>query len=349
LIAMIDDATSEVHAQFFESETTLGCLKVLRDYIAHKGLFKALYVDKAGIFGGPKRCNFSQVKRACSELGIEIIFANSPQGKGRIERSFDTFQDRLVPELRLNDIQDMDSANRYLQDVFVPSFWRDQIQVKSRNEGSEFTPVPEHISLDDVCVVKDYRKIRSDHTFSYANKFYLIESPVKHSIAKQKIEIRTGHNYGFLAYFAGRHLAVTEVIEPTKPSMVDLDIQKKLEVLELAEKLQNVSEAARLSGVSRDTIYRHRKLINEKGLQGLKRQVQADHYHQNRTDQTIANTVIEFSLDNPHLGQVQVSNQLKKHYQIELSASGVRNVWLRENMQTCALRLKRKESLPACV
>ena len=349
LIAIIDDATSEVHAEFFKSETTLGCLKVLHDYIAHKGLFKALYVDRAGIFGGPKRCNFSQVQRACSELGIEIIFANSPQGKGRIERSFDTFQDRLVPELRLNDVQDMDSANRHLQDVFIPSFWRDQIEVMSRSEESEFTPVPEHVNLDDVCVVKDYRKIRSDHTFSYGNKFYLIESPLKHSIARQKIEIRTCHDGGFDAYFAGRHLAVSEVIEPTKPSMFDLDIQKKLEVLELAEKLQNVSEAARLSGVSRDTIYRHRKLIKEGGVQALKRQVRADHYHQNRTDQEMASTVIEFSLDNPHLGQVQVSNQLKKHYQIELSAAGVRNVWLRENMQTCAMRLHKKESLSAAI
>jgi transposase len=61
LIAIIDDATSEIHAEFFDSETTLGCLKVLRDYIAKKGVFKVLYVDKAGIFGGPKRCNFSQV------------------------------------------------------------------------------------------------------------------------------------------------------------------------------------------------------------------------------------------------------------------------------------------------
>ena len=142
LIAIIDDATSEVHAQFFESETTLGCLKVLRDYIAENGLFKVLYVDRAGIFGGPKRCNFSQVKRACSELGIEIIFANSPQGKGRIERSFDTFQDRLVPELRLNDIQDMDGANRYLQDDFIPSFWRKNIEVMPRNGASEFVPLP---------------------------------------------------------------------------------------------------------------------------------------------------------------------------------------------------------------
>ena len=345
LIAIIDDATSEIQAQFFESETTLGCLKVLRDYITRKGLFKVLYVDKAGIFGGPKRCNFSQVKRACSELDIEIIFANSPQAKGRIERSFDTFQDRLVPELRLNNIQDMDAANRYLQYVFIPSFWRNQIEVVSRKEGSEFTPVPDHINLDDVCVVKDYRKIRNDHTFSYGNKFYLIDSPLKHSIAKQKIEIRTGQGDGFDAYFAGRHLAVSEVIEPTKSSMFDLDMQRKLEVLELAEKLQNVSEAARLSGVSRDTIYRHRKLIREGGVQALKRQVRADHNHQNRTDQEVACTVIEFSLDNPHLGQVQVSNQLKKHYQIELSASGVRNVWLRENMNTSALRVQRSKSL----
>jgi hypothetical protein len=349
LIAIIDDATSEIHAEFFKSETTLGCLKVLRDYIAQKGVFKALYVDRAGIFGGPKRCNFSQVQRACSELGIEIIFANSPQGKGRIERSFDTFQDRLIPELRLNNVRDMDTANRYLQDVFIPSFWRNQIEVMSRNEDSEFTPVPDHINLDEVFVAKDYRKIRNDHTFSYGNKFYLIESPLKHSIAKQKIEIRTGKDDGFEAYFAGRHLAVSEVIEPTKPSMFDLDIQKKLGVLELAEKLQNVSEAARLSGVSRDTIYRHRKLIKEGGVQALKRQIRADHIHQNRTDQEVTTTVIEFSLDNPHLGQVQVSNQLKKHYQIELSASGVRYVWLRENMQTCALRLQKKEALSTVI
>ena len=127
--------------------------------------------------------------------------------------------------------------------------------------------------------------------------------------------------------------------------MFDLDIQRKLEVLELAEKLQNVTEAARLSGVSRDTIYRHRKLIKEGGIQALKRQIRADHIHQNRTDQEVAGTVIEFSLDNPHLGQIQVSNQLKKHYQIELSASGVRSVWLRENMNTSALRVQRSKLL----
>lgn len=345
LIAIIDDATSEVHAEFFESETTVGCLKVLRDAITRKGIFKTLYADKAGIFGGPKRCNFSQVQRACCELGIQIIFANSPQGKGRIERSFDTFQDRLVPELRLNGIKKMNDANHYLQSVFIPTFWREHIEIFPRNVDPEYTAVPEHINLDDIFVIKDYRKIRNDHTFSYGNKLYFIESPLKHSIAKQKIEIRTDHSDVFTAYFAGRKLAVSEVSEPTKPFMFDVDLQKKLDVLELAEKLDNVSEAARISGVSRDTIYRHRKQIRVGGVQALKKQVRADHIHLNRTDQAIADTVIEFSLDNPHLGQVQVSNYLRKHHQIELSATGVRNVWLRENMQTIALRLQKKTAL----
>ncbi|MEE4164990.1 MAG: ISNCY family transposase, partial [Desulfocapsaceae bacterium] len=344
LIAIIDDATSEIHAEFLKSETTLACLKVLRDYIAQKGVFKTLYVDKAGIFGGPKRCNFSQVQRACNELGIEIIFANSPQGKGRIERSFDTFQDRLIPELRLNKVKDMKSANKYLQDVFIPSFWHKHIEVMSRNNVSEFTTIPEHINLDDVFVLKEYRKIRNDHTFSYGNKFYLIESPLKHSIAKQKIEIRKCRDDGFIAYFAGRNLAISEVIEPTKPSMVDLEIQKKIDAIELAEKLQNVTEAARISGCSRETIYKNRRLLKEKGPQALKRRFRKDHHHKNRTPKEIEAVVIAFSLENPHLGQAQVSAQLRTNYQIELSPIGVRCVWLRENMNTSALRVQRSKS-----
>jgi len=344
LIAIIDDATSEVHAEFFKSETTLGCLKVMRDYIEKKGLFKALYVDKAGIFGGPKRCNFSQMQRACEELGIEIIFANSPQGKGRIERSFDTFQDRLVPELRLRNISDMKSANCYLQDAFIPEYWQQTIAVNAKNTISEFTPVPAHLNLDDICVQKEYRKIRNDHTFSYDNKLYLIDSPLKHSIAKQKIEIRKQSGDSFSAYFAGRNLAVSEVIEPTKASMHDLEIQKKIDAIELAEKLGNVSEAARISGCSRETIYKNRRLLKEKGPLALKRTFRPDIRHKNRTAKTIEEVVIAFSLENPHLGQVQVSTQLKTTYQVEISPAGVRYVWLREKMNTSALRVQRSKS-----
>jgi transposase len=343
LIAIIDDATSEVCAEFFKSETTLGCLKVLKDLIVKKGIFKTLYVDKAGIFGGPKRCHFSQVQRACSELGIEIIFANSPQGKGRIERVFDTFQDRLVPELRLNGIKDMDNANRYLKDIFIPSYWDKNIVVMPNNNISEFTSMAGHIQLDDIFIIKEYRKIRNDHTFSYGNKFYLIESPLRSSIAKQKIEVRTNHTGEFQAYFAGRKLSISEVIEPSKLSMADLEIRKKIDVIELAEKLQNVTEAAKISGVSRQTIYKNKKILEEKGPQSLKRTFRKNHYHKNRADKNMEDLVIKFSLENPHLGQAQVALQLNKIHQATISPGGVRNIWVRAKLQTMALRIQNQE------
>lgn len=341
LIAIIDDATSDIYAEFFNAETTLGCLKVLKQLIVNKGTFKTLYVDRAGIFGGPKRCNFSQVQRACTELGIEIIFANSAQGKGRIERAFDTLQDRLIPELRLNNITNMKSANHYLQNVFIPMYWKKNIVVQPNNYASEYQPITHQTQLNNVFSVKEYRKIRNDHTFSYGNKFYLIDSSLKNSIAKQKIEIRTTLDGEFYAYFANRKLAISEVTEPSKPSMLDLEIQRKVDAIQLAEKLQNVAEAARISGVSRQTIYRNQKILKKQGPQALKRTFRKDHYHKNRTDQNIEAKVIKFSLKNPHLGQAQVSLQMKKMRQVEISPSGVRNVWLKAKMHTAALRIQK--------
>ena len=344
LIAMIDDATSEVYAEFFPSETTVGCLKVMRDCIETKGVFKTLYVDRAGIFGGPKRCNFSQMQRACEELGIEIIFANSPQGKGRVERAFDTFQDRLVPELRLNNINDIAAANAYLKNVFVPQFWQTQIQVKSK-QTPEFTPLSKHTNLDDICVIKDHRKIRNDHTFSYGNKFYLIDSPLKHSIANQKIEIRNTSKKGFTAHFAGRKLKISEVNEPSKLASEDLAIQKKLEVLALIEKLGSVSAASRQSGVSRDTIHRHLRLVKQGGPEALKRQETPNLRHKNCVDKAIEDAVVQFSIEHPHLGQQKVATKLSEALGVDISSGGVRSMWLRNNMNTTALRVKKSNAL----
>lgn len=119
----------------------------------------------------------------------------------------------------------------------------------------------------------------------------------------------------------------------------DIEIQKKLDVLALAAKLGNVAEASRLSGVSRETIYQHRKLIKKGGIEALKLQKTPNLHHKNRTDKAIEQIVIEFSLANPHLSQQQVLRLLKSERNIDIAASGVRNVWLRENMNTIALRL----------
>ncbi|NPD10346.1 helix-turn-helix domain-containing protein, partial [Vibrio ostreicida] len=131
-----------------------------------------------------------------------------------------------------------------------------------------------------------------------------------------------------------------------KAAMEDIEIQKKLDVLALADKLGNVTEASRLTGVSRDTIYRHRRLLKEGGIDALRRQETPNLRHKNRPDAELESLVIEFSLQNPHLGQVQVSRQLKAKYDVEISPNGVRLIWLRENMNTAALRLAKLELLP---
>lgn len=209
----------------------------------------------------------------------------------------------------MHNIIDMAGANSYLQHVFIPQFWRKKQTVKARTPTTEYTPLPRHINLDDICITKVYRKIHNDHTFSYGNKFYFIASPLKHSIANQKIEIRTGKDKQFSAYFAGRQLQVSEVTEPTKASLEDIDVQKKLDVLALADRLGNVAEASRLSGVSRETIRRHRRLVKAGEIDALKRRETPDLRHKNWTEEALEKLIIDFSLRNPHLGQVQVSRQ----------------------------------------
>jgi transposase len=211
LIGAIDDATSEVcGAEFFESETTLGCMKVLKSIIERKGLFNILYTDRAGIFGGQKRVQFSQVKRALGELGIRIIFANSAQAKGRIERLWNTLQDRLVPEMRLKNIRATETANHFLQEEYLPNDHNKQFSVLPKNLEPAWRPVPSSIDLSQVFCIKDRRTVKNDHTFSWNGMLYKITSDFKYSIMNQKVEIRTYLDGTWAVYFADRKLEVLQ-------------------------------------------------------------------------------------------------------------------------------------------
>ena len=115
LLAMIDDATSRITARFYPAETTEGYMDLMGIYIRRYGRPVALYTDFTGIYrpqGGGQEP--TQMGRALAELGIRWIGAHSPQAKGRIERSFGTLQDRLVKELRLAGVSDMEGANAVL-------------------------------------------------------------------------------------------------------------------------------------------------------------------------------------------------------------------------------------------
>jgi transposase len=212
LVAAIDDADSDVpFGEFFNSEDTISCMRVLQKIIEKKGLFQILYTDKAGIFGGPKRAQFSQVKRALDELGIHIIFANSPEAKGRIERLWNTLQDRLIPEMRLRRIRSFQAANYFLQEQFLPDEYARKYKVVPKNLQTAYKPLPMNIDLKEIFCLKEYRIVKRDHTFSFNAQIYKIESPLKYSIQKQNVEIRTYQDMTTQFFFAGRELKTTQI------------------------------------------------------------------------------------------------------------------------------------------
>jgi transposase len=212
LIAAIDDATSEVMGgEFLPTETMFGTFKVLSSIFEKHGLPSVIYVDRAGIYGGQKRTNFSQLVRALDELGVQIIYANSPQGKGRIERLFKTLQDRLSPEMRLANVNNYESANKYFNEIYLPHLHNPKFSVQAEVQSVAWKAIAPHIKLKDIFCIKEKRRVANDHTFSFEGDRYLITSNLKFSIYNHDLEIRIDVNRNMKAIFAGRELTYVKV------------------------------------------------------------------------------------------------------------------------------------------
>ena len=174
LIGAIDDATGKVVAAVFrEQEDAAGYLTILRDTIEGSGVPCAIYRDRHGTFaptnpGARSRdepdggVSLSQVGRALVELGVDSIVAGSPQAKGRIERLWGTFQDRLVTELRLAGVGDIAAANAFLRSYLGRHNTR--FAVPAADPAPAWRAVPDGIALERVLVFKYRRKVARDHT-----------------------------------------------------------------------------------------------------------------------------------------------------------------------------------------
>ena len=145
LIVTMDDATSEIYSAFFvDEEGTMSSFRALFEVIGERGLFCSLYADRASHYwhtpeagGKVDRDNLTQVGRALQRLGIELIPAYSPEARGRSERMFGTLQKRLPQELRLAGITEIDEANRFLKEVYLPQH-NARFALPAEVEGSAF-------------------------------------------------------------------------------------------------------------------------------------------------------------------------------------------------------------------
>lgn len=218
LIALIDDATSDIPAaQFHEGETTLGCMKTLRSVIERKGIPEIIYTDQAGWTGATeKRKGFSQFARACDELGIRIITTSSPESKGRIERAWRTIQDRLVPELAHYDIKSMLDANRYLDQTFLPNYWRERNTVVPRKATTRYRALPRHTNLDEVFCLKYKRVVRRDHTVLHDAKVYKIVDRSLGSLAGKGVSVHVYENGPVAVFYGHKRLEIVTVTPPRR-------------------------------------------------------------------------------------------------------------------------------------
>ena len=173
LLVILDDATSEVYdACFVPQENTESCLAQLRRTVERQGVFCALYTDKGSHFittrtgQSPHRPQTApdptQVQRALQALGIQLIPANSPQARGRMERLFGTWQGRLPQELALRGIRDAEAANRFLRQHWL-AYHRRHWGTPAAQTGSVFVPC-HRPDLDRIFAVQHERTVAHDNT-----------------------------------------------------------------------------------------------------------------------------------------------------------------------------------------
>ena len=237
LTAIIDDATNEVpYAQFFPKDTLFSNMRVIRRVIETKGLFLALYVDRASHFkttrhGGlhytvnPEQ-DETQMQRALEELDITLIPANSPQAKGRIERLFGLLQDRLIKEMRLRGIKDYSHANKFLQNEFLPWY---NAKYSHKNIKSVYSPLPQDKNLDTIFCIKRERTVGSDNTVQVQGQIIQIPpSNIHLSFAKRKVDVCILEDNRIIILYKGSIICESRLSKNNKVSKQEKKVENLL-------------------------------------------------------------------------------------------------------------------------
>lgn len=212
LIVYVDDANTEVYsARLVDQEGTLTVLSGLGEVLEHQGIFCSLYTDRGSHFfhtpkagGAVDKTRLTQFGRALAQLGIEHIPSYSPQGRGRMERLFGSWQGRLPAELRIAGVTDLAGANHYIQTVFRP--WHNQHWTEpARETGTAFVPLGK-VDLASILCVQHERVVAADNTVVVGQQRLQIQrSELRCSFAGCTVKV-CEHLDGTLSVRHGPHL-----------------------------------------------------------------------------------------------------------------------------------------------
>jgi len=219
LIKMIDDASSRLFARFVPSDSTVGNMAVLEEYLLRFGRPLEFYTDKASIFVTTPKKNHpgreeplppTQIGRALKELGIGWIAAQSPQAKGRVERSFQTAQDRLVKGLRVAGAKTLEEANAYLENEYLPE-WEAKFTVCPACADDAHRSVGKQQELAAILSEVEQRVITNDYTFRHDGKVFQIErEDVRPRMRGSQLRVEARRNGEIAARFQDRYVRIQE-------------------------------------------------------------------------------------------------------------------------------------------
>jgi len=226
LITFIDDATKTRLSQFFDEETLFGAMTVLEMWIKRHGIPESLYCDKKNAFVLTREPTDAEILagnlqpkshfgKACDRLGIEVIAANSPQAKGRVERNHGVDQDRLIKVLRLEGICAIEKANRYLLETYLPKM-NAQFSRPARINDDAHVNLGK-VKLDDIPCMEFDRRIGKDFIVRFQTRLFQIlktNKPLPRTEDKVLVRVKSDNSVHVL--WKDKPLKVKEI-----PTMFD--------------------------------------------------------------------------------------------------------------------------------
>ena len=259
LVGAIDDATGKVpYALFRHEEDAQGYFLLLRQIVASQGVPMALYHDGHGIFERSKREPESleeqlegrrrptQFGRLMDELGTTSITSRSPQARGRIERLWGTFQDRLVSELRLAGARTMKEANRVLWD-FLPRYSQ-KFAIPATEPGLAYRQPEDGFNPDEVFCFKYYRTVGPDNVVRFGeHRLQILPTNGRLSYARAKVELHERLDGSLAVYYQGHCLA-------TKPAPLEAPVLRARSMVRVMANMPDSGEPARLAIAARETL-----------------------------------------------------------------------------------------------
>jgi transposase len=217
LMGYIDDATGGVFGRFYDYEGTMPAMDSFKRYIRKRGLPLKVYLDKHSTYKSTAKPTIeeelsgveplSEFERALKELGVEVSHAHSPQAKGRIERLFRTFQDRVIKEMRLRGVKAIEEGNKFLEE-YLP-LYNKRFSVQPRDKDDVHRALPRGMDLNAFLCIKTERTLRNDFTVAHNHKLYQIEDATKAS----KVIVQDRMDGSTRITYQGRALRFKEITE----------------------------------------------------------------------------------------------------------------------------------------